>query len=880
MSTEKTAVTTSSPYRLPSTVIPSFYDIRITPDLKNFTFAGAQKVMLQIEEPTSEIVFNSAEITIHSAVLIETTTGTQLIGTVSYDEAAERATVTFDGAAGEGSWELDLNYTGILNDKLKGFYRSVYKNADGGDEIIATTKFEPCDARRAFPCWDEPAFKARFKISLVIANELTGISNTALLKQTDLGDGTKLLEFATSICMSTYVVAYVIGKLESSKPVIADGKEIRVWSVPGKTHLGAFGLSAAKFSLEYFARYFQQPYPGDKLDLVAIPDFASGAMENFGCITFRETALLVDTKTASHAELERVAEVVMHENAHMWFGDFVTMSWWNGLWLNEAFATFMAAKALAEWKPEWKFWDGFNIQRAAAMKVDGLIATRSIEFPVNNPVEAREMFDVLTYEKGCAILRMLELYIGEENFRRGIITYLAKHQFANADTPDLWSAIEDALDDEKSHISVTDLMNSWVFQPGYPVISVEESAITGSITFSQSIFRYLSGDAPKRIWHVPVHVRATVSGADGKPTAVEKVFCLTKDRETFYMGENVTSVIVNAGGHGFYRVQYSAALRDKLTDNLGSLSASERFNFINDLWATVQSGQTEVKDYLATVGTLTCMFGETDVNVFSVIMGSLQTLRGIVSKDEDVHKGLLAMARDFYMPALARLGFAAKEGESSQDAQLRGSLVAALGSFGDGAVLTLARGLFPQYKENRGSVDTNLVGPVISTLAAHGGTALYDELLALKAKATTPQEETRFLFALAAFRNDALAERTLAMCLDGTVRTQDAALLVRSVLINPFTAEHAWKFVKSNWDAMVKKYPMQGISRMCEGVTALVSPELEADVRAFFGQRQVKGGEKTVRQYLEQLSISVRLANRERGSLEDLLLLGYQDHVD
>lgn len=871
MSTNQTAVEAASPYRLPQSAIPSFYDIRITPDIEGGKhFTGEQKVLIEVHEPVNEIVLNAAEMEITEAVLVDDD-GTRMVGKATVDNATERATIRFDGIVGAGHWELDLKFVGTFNPKLKGFYLSRYKNPAGGDEVIATTKFEPCDARRAFPCWDEPAFKARFKIALVIDENLNAISNGRVLKETPTAGGKKVVEFAPTIKMSTYVVAYVIGKLEASDPIMTeDGVPIRVWCVQGKKHLAAFALSAAKFSLEYFAHYFQQAYPSDKLDLVAIPDFASGAMENFACITFRETALLVDINTASHAELERVAEVVMHENAHMWFGDFTTMSWWNGLWLNEAFATFMAAKSLHAWKPEWKFWEGFNVQRAIAMRTDGLCETRSIEFPVHNPDEARGMFDVLTYEKGCAILRMLELFLGEDEFRKGIVNYLAKHAYDNADTPDLWAAIEEVTARFSTDVTVTDLMNTWVFQPGYPVVTVEESEVSGSITLKQQMFRYLSTDLPTRLWQVPVHVRATVSGATG-PETIEKVVLLGKTNQTFYFGENLSSVVANAGGHGFYRVQYQPQLMQKLLDNFGSLPAGERFNFVNDLWATVQSGQTPLAEYISTVRTICGQHGETDLNVFSVIVGSVQTMRRIVPQEADSNRGLLKLATDLVSPALAKLGTKAKVGESSQDGQLRGMLLSLLGVLGDAQTKLWAKDTYDRYKADKTSVDTNLVGAMVDTLAAHGDEAMYNEFIERKTKAATPQEETRFLYALTGFRDAALAKRTLNGCVDGTIRTQDAPFMVQKVLSNSVTARTAWDFVKENWDKMVGLYPVQGVTRLCEAVTVLVGDDVADEVPAFFQTHIVKAGEKSIKQYLEQQRIAVQLKHRERSNFQQLL---------
>ncbi|HEY2919905.1 MAG TPA: M1 family metallopeptidase, partial [Candidatus Binatia bacterium] len=410
-------------HRLPTTVIPERYEIRLTPDLITWTFSGEEKVSIQVHEPAREIVLNAAELEIHS-VSLNCADGKVVRGAVTVDIENEQARLSFPEAVPVGRCELQIQFSGVLNDKLHGFYRSTYKDANGNDKPLASTQFESTDARRAFPCWDEPAFKAVYQVTLVVDEKLTAISNARVLRETVLpGTGKKEVVLADSMKMSTYLVAFIVGELEATEPVMVGSAPLRVWAVPGKKHLANFALDIGKASLEHFSRYYGIPYPGDKLDLIAIPDFASGAMENLGAITFRETALLVDAKKATRAELERVADVVSHENAHMWFGDLVTMKWWNGLWLNEAFATFMEMLAVDAWKPEWRRWDSFTVSRAAAMQVDGLKSTRPIEFPVERPEEAAGMFDVLTYEKGASVLRMLEQYLGAEAFRDGIRLY-------------------------------------------------------------------------------------------------------------------------------------------------------------------------------------------------------------------------------------------------------------------------------------------------------------------------------------------------------------------------------------------------------------------------------------------------------------------------
>jgi len=870
---------TGGRYRLPTTVVPSFYDLRVEPDLDKFTFAGEEKIDVAVHEPTDKVVLNSADLKIHEAILLDKT-GTKLIGSIHHDEAEERVTIKFDGIAGAGDWQLLLKYTGPINEKLKSFYRSSYKNAAGQEKFLVTTKFEPCDARKAFPCFDEPAFKARFKMSLLIDEGLNGVSNCRLMKTTKLGNGKKLLEFAPTPPMSSYLVAWRVGDFVSTKPMMVGGKPVSVVCVPGKEHLAEFALGVAKHALEYFTKYFEHPYVGDKLDLCAIPDFASGAMEDLGCISFREALLLIDPNTASHAELLRVAEVICHEIAHMWFGDFVTMSWWNGLWLNEAFATFMASKCVDAFRPDWKFWEGFNVDRAGAMKTDGLIETRSIEFPVNNPDDARQMFDVLTYEKGCAILRMLELFLGEDNFRKGIVNYLSKHAFGNADTKDLWAAIEEKTEPFADNVNVTALMNTWVFQPGHPIVEVSESPVTGSVVLKQRLFRYLTdANTPKMLWQIPVHLRATVRGANGGTETVDKVLLLSNESETFYIGEDVSSLVVNAGGNGFFRVNYSDGLRAKLVDNLPTLSASERFNFVNDMWASVQSGSTPLTDYLTTVSTLTNKFGEKDLNVMSVVLGSLSTLRAIVpAVNQQTRTGLLSVASEILRPCETKLGFAAVAGEPPQEAQLRGQIMSQLGQFGDHATIERAQQLFAQWEKDKSSVETNLIGPVVTCVAISGDAARYEEFQALHKAASTPQEELRFLMALSSFRTAELAKRTAQSCIDGVVRVQDAPSLLLQLLSNTAVVEtpeggitiaaQTWKFIKDNWDTMAGKYPPQGMKMLCAGITSLVSPELEADVRKWFSEHDVKGAEKPIKQYEEQLAINVRLSERQAPAVK------------
>ncbi len=411
-----------------------------------------------------------------------------------------------------GSWTLRIKFRGILNDKLHGFYRSQYTDAAGKSHTVATTQFEATDARRAIPCWDEPALKAVFGVTLVIDGDLTALSNAGIKTERKLAGGKKEIVFKDTIRMSTYLLAFIIGEFEATAPVDA-GTPLRVVHVPGKRALTGWAEQIGAFSLKFFADYYGIPYPGDKLDLIAIPDFAAGAMENLGAITFRETALLADEHTASRAELERVADVVSHENAHMWFGDLVTMRWWNGIWLNEAFATFMEMLAVDAWKPNWKRWESFGVSRGAAMAIDALKSTRSIEYTVLSPEDCRSMFDVLTYEKGAAVLRMLEQFLGAEVFRKGISAYLKKHQYNNTETGDLWDALEAA-----SGQPVRSMMDTWIFQQGSRSSAPRRRPMAAPSRFRQRRFFFAPPENPEpQLWHVPVMVRARTDQGDGGP---------------------------------------------------------------------------------------------------------------------------------------------------------------------------------------------------------------------------------------------------------------------------------------------------------------------------------------------------------------------------
>jgi puromycin-sensitive aminopeptidase len=843
-----------SAYRLPKSVIPERYELTLAPDLAAFTYTGEERVTLQISEPVDVILLNAVDLDIYEASLTDGS-GTILTGTVSTIEQEERARIALSGVATPGTWMLDLKFNGILNDKLHGFYRSTYTDENGAQQTIATTQMEAVDARRAFPCWDEPEMKAVFSVTLVVDEGLLAVSNGRQISETPVGNGKKAVKYADTMKMSTYLVCFVVGKLEATEAVDVDGTPLRIVFVPGKRHLADFALEVSAFVLRFFANYYGIPYPGDKLDMIALPDFASGAMENLGAITYRETALLVDKTTASHADLERVADVIAHEIAHMWFGDLVTMKWWNGIWLNEAFATFMEMLAVDAFKPEWQRWNTFSISRSSAMLTDGLRSTRSIELPVRAPEECESMFDILTYEKGAAVLRMLEQYLGGKEFQKGIALYLKSHEYANAETTDLWDAIEEATGEPTRRI-----MDSWIFQGGHPVVSVAKTATGNGLTLTQQRFRYLaSEDDTAARWQVPVMMR--VKTADGLET--RKVL-LDDASTTIELDAPVEWVVANERNSGFFRTRYTPDLLGGLTSTLqDSLSPVERFNLVSDTWASVVAGLTPVPDFLALAKLFTA---ETDRNVWLAILGGLEVLNRYLEPAD--RPKLQAFVRDLLGPSVAKLGWSRAAGESDLTAQLRGTLIAALGTTGeDAAIQAKARELHAAYVQDRTSVDRDVV-PAVMAITAHTGDAETYELFWQRYKtAATPQEEQRYLFNLASFQDRGLLQRTLDATMTSEIRTQNAPFLIGSLMTNLDGGDLAWSFVKSRWDEMVARFPDNTHVRMLAGITALSTPALAAEIEEFFTVPRVKQGQKTLDQHLERLRINLAFRQREAGKL-------------
>jgi puromycin-sensitive aminopeptidase len=858
----------SNPYRLPRTVRPSRYDITIAPDLDRRDFVGHVDVAVDVSENTATVVCNAAELEVVRAWVVDGS-GTRLDATaIEHDAETERVTITLGHTLSAGPATVHYEFLGTLNDRLAGFYSSTYTAPDGSTKTIAATQFEATDARKAFPCWDEPDAKAVFGVTLVVAPGLLAISNSPQVGETVLSSGKRSLRFADTMIMSTYLVCFVVGELEATPAIDVNGTPLRVIHRPGLENLSAFALDIGSFALSWFSSYYDIAYPGEKLDLIALPDFASGAMENLGAVTFRESLLLIDESTASRIELERVADVVAHEIAHMWFGDLVTMSWWNGLWLNEAFATFMEIACVAAFRPAWDRWTSFGVYRSAAMAVDALHTTRPIEYPVVSPTDAEGMFDVLTYEKGASVLRMLEQYLGEDRFRDGVRHYLRTHSYKNTETTDLWDAIEHVAGEP-----VRQMMDGWILQGGFPLVSAAHSTAPetpGGVELKQERFTYLPeptsvdsatpSDQLARTWQVPVIVRSGTS-ADG---ALQRV-ALGADPVVVTL-DNDDVPVVNAGGHGFYRVRYDRVLLARLRPEFANLSSIERYGLISDAWSAVLSSATSATNWCDLVEGVA--EHETDANVWSSILTGLGGLHQIAP--DDAMAGLASWAKSLMSPVATQLGWEPAEGESALTGQLRGSLLTALGTLGNDTD-TIAKGAELADNPTQG-LHPDVAAAAITLGALAGGRERWERYREIRRQpGLNPQESLRYLHGLGAFRDRGLISETLAMHLTDEVRGQDTPYAVIRMLMSRTAGPMTWEFLSTNWDGVTARIPSNAVARMVEGITQRSEPDTVESIEKFFGPggRSVPQGAKMIDQSLERMRVMAQLRAREGDAIGD-----------
>ncbi len=867
-------MTSSNEWKLPTTVKPTLYTLTLQPDLDNFTFTGGETIAIRIDEPVSAIQMNSAEIAIQAANLTLPDGSKRRPESISFDEEKETVTFGFADAIPAGEAELAIEFTGELNDKLRGFYRSSYTDVDGNQRWMATTQFEATDARRAFPCWDEPAVKAAFDVTLVVPQNLEVISNTEPVSSTSADGGKKVVRFAETPVMSTYLLAFIVGDLACVQDRTRDGVLMRVWATRGNEDKGQFALETSMALLDYFHDYFGTPYPLSKLDHIAIPDFAAGAMENWGAITYREVALLVDPVDSSAGTREIVAAIISHEMAHQWFGDLVTMEWWDDLWLNESFASWMGDKAVDHLHPEWEMWTQFlTHDTGSALNLDGLRNSHPIEQPVNNPAEIGELFDAISYSKGGSVLRMLEHYLGADTFRNGLRIYIRRHQYANARTRDLWNALAEA-----SGQPVSEIMDTWTSQTGYPVLeaSVNRAGDSIEVGLSQSRFLYdeilgedQSGDTS--VWKVPLTARTASNAEPARGLMESSESGLTLRPASF--GSSDEWIKVNPGQSGFFRVMYADDEIERLKSPIASLTlpAQDRLGLQSDAYALAKAGRIPASAYLNLVEAYS---NENDASVVGDLASALNALDNLLSH-ENFHTSYQAFGRRVFKPIGDRVGWDPRPEEGHRHALLRSTALAQLGHFDDQDTLSEARRKFDAYVEDPSNLPADLRVATFSMAARRGDHTLYDTMWELEKSASLHEEKLRLLRALSGFPDPELVQETLNRSLDEDhVRSQDTISVMVATASNPHGRELAWQFLKDNWYEFDRRYGEGGfaIMRLVSVASVFTTPAKREEVRDFFDTHPVPSAERTIRQVLERMSNNIAWLDRNRDDLNAWLV--------
>ena len=751
-------MTTSNAVLLPGNVKPTKYDITLEPDFNTFTFNGRETIQVEILSPTTSITLNSIEIAIESCT-ITLSSGEELAArSTLLNEEDETARFQFNTELPAGEATLSIEFTGELNDKLRGFYRSTYTDIDGNEQYMATTQLEATDARRAFPCWDEPSLKATFLMTLVVPSDMTAVSNMPIVSEEEVRPGVKSVAFAETPIMSTYLLAFIVGHLSYIEDVGDNGTLMRVFTTRGREEQGRFALETSIRLLKYFNEYFGIPYPLPKLDHFAIPDFAAGAMENWGAITYRETALLVDPENTSVGTRQIVAAIIAHEMAHMWFGDLVTMAWWNDLWLNESFASWMGDKATDNLFPDWEVWTQFvSSDTNRALSLDGLRSSHPIEQEVSNPAQIGELFDAISYSKGGSILRMLESFLGEETFRQGLNKYLTTHQYANAERTDLWNALADV-----SGEPVAEIMDSWVLQTGYPMLDVGVERNDGNISLHMMQRRFVydaileDSAADETLWKVPIGVY-TSNGDDSASRLMDTKLLAWDVTDSGAADEAWTKL--NPEQTGFYRVRYSSTDLQRLVEPIRSktLTPIDRLGIQNDAFALSRAGIIPATDFLTIAEAYQ---NEDNAPVCADLSSNLGGMDNLLS-DEAYYGNFQAFSRSIFQQVAAQIGWDAKPDETNMDALLRSTVLSHVGSNNDEDALREAASRFTAYTEDPGSISPDIRGIVFRLAAKRGGRSEYDAMWQLRADTPLQEEKVRFLYGLTSFEDRALLEETL-----------------------------------------------------------------------------------------------------------------------
>jgi len=846
-------------FRLDSTLRPREVDLAVEVDpARGRGFRGRVAISLENRRRRRFVELHAADLRLSGARL-RTADGRTLAGSIEMHPERETARIHLPETFGPGGGLLELSFRGRLREDLRGLYA-----ARAGDRHYALSQLEAADARRFFPCFDEPAMKARFRITVETAASNRVLSNAPVEAEEPLPGGRRRTRFRPTPPLSTYLVALAVGEFEVSRTVQAGRTPIRVWHVPGKGALCDFALETAAACLERLERYFDLPHPYEKLDLLAAPDFEAGAMENAGAVFFRETLLLLDPETASLPERKRAAEVICHELAHMWYGNLVTMAWWDDLWLNEAFATWMAFAIVDSWKPGWRMWHDFDHARSAALDLDALRNTHAIYAPVRNADEATENFDLITYEKGAAVVRMLERFLGPARFRRGVRRYLRRHAESNATAADLWRALSEVSGEDVARIA-----RAWVETPGFPLLRLTRHRRGGGTGLSLRQERFLARPArtPSRLrWPIPVV--ALLGRRRGRPARLRVLLDRNSARVPLPDGEP-TFVYGNAEEGGFYRVAHAPEEVRRLAAHRHALSPLERMGLVRHQWACLRADRAELETFLDLVRS----FGaEEDPDVLQALHGPLGFLDAQVARAAGVRPAFRRLVVEALGEQLLELSWDPAPGEDDETRLRRAAVIALLGGVAEWEpVLAAASERALAYLADRRSLDANLADATVWLAARRGGRGLFDRYLEESRSAPTPQERRRFRMGLAEFRSEREIRRALRLTLSRDLPTQDVAPFLARLLRNEAARERAWEYLVAHWSRLSRRIPPMLVTHVLDATPALATRRHRMEVARFFREHPVPTGIRALRQALERFDLDAALRRRAVPALRRYL---------
>ena len=808
----------NNPYVLLKEAMPLTYSIEIQPDFKALTFSGKEEILIDLKKDTKEIKLNSKNLEIKNVNI------NNLKAKIIYDKKYETAKFIFQDIIKKGKIKLNFEFKGKIREDLRGFYKSVYENKNE-KRIMLTTQFEPTDARTCFPCFDQPDLKARFNLKLIIPKKLDAISNMPIKTQL-VKNNLKEIIFNETPIMSTYLLAFIISELEYVEGKTKNNVKVRVYTTPGKKHKANFALDTALKALEYFNNYFKIPYPLPKLDLIAISDFESGAMENWGLVTYRETQLLFDEKESSIGVKQHATTTICHELAHQWFGNLVTMKWWDDLWLNEGFASWIEYKSSDYLHPEFDMWTQFiTDEKIPALNLDTLNNTHPIEVKVINPGQINEIFDAISYNKGACVIRMLEEYLGDDIFREGLKYYLNKFKYGNAVTEDLWKSLE-----KVSKKPVRKLMHLWTQQPGYPIINATQKK--SKLKVEQERFFYLK-EKSSQIWHIPIKT--------------SKGYYLMQNKNALINSKNL---LLNRGQIGFYRVKYDHITLNNLLNS--DLDIIEKLGMQNDFYTLARGCRVKIEDFLKII----CKFKNEANHALwddvSLSLGRVYLLFYEKYKDE-----LDKLRIKLFYNIFKKLGWDEKKDDKHTDIMLRSNVIGILGFSGYKKVLEEAKKKFDEHLKGK-KLNPNIRAAVYDLTAFQGDKKTFDLLKKMYIKEQSQEEKIRLLIALGLFKQKGLLKKALEFSLSKHVRSQDSIYLFSVIGMSEYGDDLAWEFLKKNWKEIYKRY---SDGHMMPGFIKSATLKFKTldklrDVDKFFKKNKAPSAERAIKQVLEVIKIN------------------------